>query len=52
MSLFPVTAVADLTTGILDVVTDNMGVVLGVLAFAIGVGLVTRWFKRGTSKIG
>lgn len=41
MGIFPLTAVADITTGFLDVLTDNMAVVLGVLAFSWGIYFVT-----------
>lgn len=51
-SLFPTTAVADMISGITTVITDNIGVVLGVLAFSVGVGFVMRHFKKTTRHIG
>lgn len=48
MGIFPTTAVADITGGVLDVLTDNMGVIVGVLAFALGIKWVTRFFNKST----
>lgn len=48
MDIFPSTAVSDMTTGILAVVTANIAVVLGVLAFTVGVKWVTRHFGKAT----
>lgn len=48
MGIFPVDASADMIDGILAVVTDNIAVVLGVLAFTVGVKWVTRHFGKAT----
>lgn len=48
MALFPATAVADITAGFIGVLTANMAVVLGVLAFAWGVNFVTRKLGKST----
>lgn len=41
MEILPTTAVADVTTGFLAVVTDNIAPVLGLLAFSWGIYFVT-----------
>lgn len=46
MAILPVTAVADITTGFLDVVTDNIAPVLGLLAFSWGLYFVTARLNR------
>jgi len=48
MGIFPGTAVADVTGGFLDVVTDNIAVVLGILAFAWGINMVLRLTRKST----
>jgi len=48
MNIFPVDAVTTVTGGITDALTDNMGVVLGVLAFTVGLSLVLRLFRKST----
>lgn len=48
MNIFPTTAVADVTSGMLGVVTANIAVVLGILAFAWGIKFVTRLFNKST----
>lgn len=48
MDIFPVDAVTDMTTGILAVVTANIAVVLGVLAFTVGIKWVTKHFGKAT----
>jgi len=50
MEILPTTTVTTITTGMLDVVTDNIGAILGVLAFGMGVTFVTRWFRKSTNK--
>jgi len=44
--IFPTTTVADVTGAITDVLTDNMGVVVGVLAFVVGIKFITRLFNK------
>lgn len=51
-SLFPTTAVADMISGVSTVISDNIAVVLGVLAFSVGVGFIMRHFKKTTRHIG
>lgn len=48
MNIFPATTVSDMTSGILAVVTANIAVVLGVLAFTVGVRWVTKHFGKAT----
>jgi hypothetical protein len=45
-SIFPTTAVADITGGITTALSDNIGVVLGVLAFTVGLAFVFRLFNK------
>lgn len=46
-SLFPTDAVTTITGGITTAISDNIGAVLGVLAFSVGLGYVLRMFNRG-----
>ncbi|HRJ90773.1 MAG TPA: hypothetical protein PLU21_01025 [Candidatus Saccharibacteria bacterium] len=46
--LFPTTAVADFTTAVTDVLSDNIAVVLGVLAFVFGIRFIFRLFNKST----
>jgi hypothetical protein len=46
MSIFPVGAVATVTGGITTAISDNIAVVLGVLAFAVGLRYVLRLFNK------
>lgn len=47
-SLFPTTAVADFTTALGAVIADNIGVVLGILAFVFGIKFIMRLFNKST----
>jgi hypothetical protein len=42
-SIFPTTAVHDVTTGILSAITSNMAAILGVFAFIVGLSIVMAW---------
>lgn len=44
--IFPVDAVTTVTGGITSAISDNIGVVLGVLAFAVGLKFVLRLFNK------
>jgi len=48
MEILPVTTVATVTGGMLDVVTANIVPILGILAFAWGVKFVTRQANKST----
>jgi len=48
MGIFPVDAVATVTGGITDAISDNIAVVLGVLAFAFGIKFITKMFNKST----
>jgi hypothetical protein len=46
-SIFPTDTVATVTGGITTAITDNIAVVLGVLAFVVGLNFVMRRFNKG-----
>jgi len=46
-SIFPTDAVTTVTGGITSALSDNIAVVLGVLAFVVGLGIVLRLFNKG-----
>ena len=48
MQIFGTTTVADFITGLLAVLTANIGVIVGILAFSVGVAWVTRHFSKAT----
>lgn len=48
MGIFPLTAVADYTGSFLSVLTDNIGVVLGILAVTAGINWVLRMTRKST----
>lgn len=45
-SIFPTGAVTTVTSGITSAISDNVAVVLGILAFAVGLRLVLRLFNK------
>lgn len=45
-SIFPTDAVTTVTGGITSAISDNIAVVLGVLAFAVGLRFVLRLFNK------
>lgn len=45
-SIFPTDAVTTITGGITSAISDNIAVVLGVLAFAVGLRFVLRLFNK------
>jgi len=47
-SLFPTTTVTDFTTALTGVISDNISVVLGILAFMFGIRLIFRLFNKST----
>jgi hypothetical protein len=47
VSIFPADAVTTVTGGITSAISDNIAVVLGVLAFGVGLKLVLRLFNKG-----
>lgn len=46
-SIFPTDTVTTITGGITSAISDNIGAVLGVLAFAVGLRFVLRLFNKG-----
>lgn len=44
--IFPSNAVTTVTGGITSAISDNIAVVLGVLAFAVGLRFVLRLFNK------
>ena len=44
--VFPSDAVTTVTTGITSAISDNIAVVLGILAFAVGLRYVLRLFNK------
>lgn len=48
MEIFPTGAVATVTGGVTEALTDNMAVILGVLAFAWGLKFVLRLLNKST----
>lgn len=51
MEIFPATTVADLTAGLTSTISENIVVIVGVVALAVGIVFVTRWFNKSTKKI-
>jgi hypothetical protein len=47
MEIFPTTAGTDIITSALSVVTANIGVVVTLLGFGLGVGLWRRFMPKG-----
>ena len=47
-SIFPTTTVTDFVTGLTGVLSDNIGVVLGILAFVFGLKFIMRLFNKST----
>ncbi len=48
MDLFPTTTVTDFTTALTGVISANIGVVLGILAFVFGIKFIMRLFNKST----
>jgi hypothetical protein len=46
--IFPTDAVTTITGGITSAISDNIAVVLGVLAFGVGLKYVLRLFNHST----
>jgi hypothetical protein len=47
-SIFPTDAASDLITAITGAISDNIGVVLAVLGFTLGLSYVLRLFRKST----
>lgn len=47
-SIFPTDAVTTITSGISGVLTDNIAVILGILAFVFGLRFIMRLFNKST----
>jgi hypothetical protein len=45
-SIFPTDAVSTVTSGVTSALSDNIGVVLGVLAFSVGIKFVLGLFNK------
>ena len=48
MSVFPTTTIADFTSAVTGVLTANIGVVLGILAFIFALKWIMRLFNKST----
>lgn len=48
MNVFPTSAVTDFTTSLTGVLSANIGVVLGVLAFVFGIKFIMSLFNKST----
>lgn len=51
MTIFPTDTVADLTAGLTSTISGNIAVIIGVVALAVGITFVVRWFNKSTKKI-
>lgn len=45
VSFFPTDAVSTVTSGVTGFLSDNLLVILGVLAFTVGIKLVLNWLR-------
>lgn len=52
MEIFPVSTVSDILTALDTFVFENIIVVIGVVALAIAITFVVRWFTSGAIGIG
>jgi hypothetical protein len=50
VSVFPTSAVADVTGGITTAISDNILVILGILSFMVGLRIVFGLFNKQVSK--
>lgn len=50
-AVFPTDTLATITSTLFQVIADNIGIVIGVLALGIGVTFVVRHFSKSTKKI-
>lgn len=48
MALFPTSTVSDFTTGLTTVISENIGVVIGILALVFGIKFVMNLFNKST----
>lgn len=51
MQILPADTVATLTTQVTGAITDNAGVIVGVVAFSVALGLILGWFKKTTRQV-
>lgn len=51
MDILPATTVTTLTTTLQEYLTDNALIVIGVVAVAVAVAFVVRWFTKSTRRI-
>jgi len=51
MQIIPDDTVLELTTQLTAFITANALIIIGVIAFAVGVAFVTRWFTKSTRRI-
>jgi hypothetical protein len=49
-SIFPTTAVTDVTGGVTTAISDNIAVILGILAFFVGLRVVFGLFNKQVNK--
>jgi hypothetical protein len=48
VTIFPTGAAATVTDGITTAISENIGVILAVLAFVVGINFVLRLFRKST----
>lgn len=51
MSIVPADAVTILTTQLTTLITANSIAIVSVLAFAVGLRLIMKWFDRSTKRV-
>jgi hypothetical protein len=48
VSVFPADSVTTVTSGLTSAISDNIAVVLGILAFTLGLAFVFKLFRKAT----
>jgi len=51
MDIFPADTVTQIATTLQETLTANVLIVIGVIALAVAVAFVTRWFTKSTRRI-
>lgn len=51
MEILPATTLTVVTTQVTEALADNALIIVGVLAFGVGLSLVMRWFNKSTRRI-
>lgn len=50
-TILPANTLTTMVTQLFAVIADNVLVIVGVVALAVGIRFVTRWFSKATSKV-